>query len=175
MCNINWCRFFPWPCTCKLLRVEICRQVMTSSQEQDHCATSGGVRCVCWCGKSCDHHGASETRGRSDNKKECKLKKEPRRDEKFCLAGFCERKKKRTGQNERPTLFQVRHVHVCYYISYFRYMFTYVITVRISGTKCLRVFSQLKFQVRHINCVIIPCTSGAIYTYVTIACSKPLT
>jgi hypothetical protein len=200
LCSLNWCRFFPWPCTCKLLRVWICRQVMTSSQEQDHCATSGDVRCVCWCGKFCDHDGGI-TNKRKKWKKQCKLKKEPRRDEKFCLAGFCAKKKQNkmkdllyfrydiytyvitarisgttclllsrlifqvmftyviTSRISGTTclrmlshlVFQVRHVQVCYHISYIWHMFTYVITSRISGTTCSRISSQLVCQVRHVH------------------------
>jgi hypothetical protein len=112
----------------------ICRQVMTSSQEQDHCATSGGVRCVCWCGKSCDHHGASETRGRSEKKK-VQIKERAVKRRKILPCGFL--REKRTEQNEGPTLFQVRLIH-------------YVITARLPGTTYTRTLSQLIFQVRHI-------------------------
>jgi len=154
------------------------------------------VRCVCWCWKSCDHQGATETTLRRKKKKQCKLKKEPRRDEKFCLAGFCAKKE----QNEMKDLFyfrydiytfviaarisftcsltfpqftfQVRQVHVLYHSSCFRYdTHTYVITAPTTSTTCTLVFSQLAFRVRHIHCVIISCIRK-IYTYVTIACSS---
>ena len=109
-------------------------------------------------------------------KKQCNLKKEPRRDEKFCLAGFCAKKE----QNEMTDLlyfrydiytfvitarisftcsrtfpqfaFQVRQVHVRYHSSCFRYdTHTYVITARVSGMTHTRTSSQLLLQVRHVH------------------------
>jgi hypothetical protein len=53
-------------------------------------------------------------------KKQCKLKIEPRRDKKFCLAGSALRNEHST---ERTALFQVRHIGLLY-----------VTTTHISGT-----------------------------------------
>jgi hypothetical protein len=55
-----------------------------------------------------------------------------RREEKFCLAGFCAEKE----QNKMKDLL------------YFRYhLYTYVITAHILGTKCTPKLLQLVFQV----------------------------
>ena len=129
---------------------------------------------MCWCGKSCDHQGATETTVRSERKKkQCKRKKEPRRTKNFALRVSARKKE----QNKRKDLLYCRY-------DLFRFVTTArvsstthththmnVITARTTSMTCTFELSQLAFHVRLIHYAIISCMC-TIYTSVTIACSS---
>jgi hypothetical protein len=139
----NWCRFFPWPCTADSVDLQASDDIITRTRPLRYvrqCELCVLVWEILWSPRG--------IRNKKKKWKKLQIKERATKRQSILPCGFL--RENRTEQNERPALFQPRHIHVRYHSSCFSYdIYTYVITSRVSGTTYTPTLSHLVCRVRY--------------------------